>query len=710
MQALTRKVLAHKRAVALSWLLLTIVGMAAAGPASEALDQRFSVPGREGWDTSERIAVEFGNGGDALPFVPVVTLPQGTRAADVRQELLALEGTVAEAAPGSRVAGFGSTGSDAFVSADGRTTFIYAFPKRSSEPFGANAKAERRLSAALAGTTIAGAPVKLTGYDSLIEASGEDSQGTGVLLEAVIGGVGALIVLIFVFGSALALVPIFMAISSILVSFLLLWGLTADHRDLTGGAVPRGARRPGHLDRLRAAGRGALARGDRGRRDRRRRRDRRDGDGGPRRRLLRHDRRDRPARADRAAAARSCARWVTAGMLIPLVATTAAITLLPVLLATIGPRMDRRRIKRRDRSDRFWQRWSQLVVRHRIGAIVAALALLVALIVSASGTCTWATRTRTRSPSPARPRRHSSRCSTSGIGAGAMTPTETLVPSAEAAAVAAAQGAVEHVHGAAAPAGDAWTRDGTSIVVTVPVFGDERQEGRDAVQNFIDAAHDASPAATVGGSGPLNADFIDAVYGSFPLLIVLISLVTFLLLARAFRSIVLPAKAIVLNVLSIGAAWGVMTLVWQNGHGSEEIWGIAATGSIASWIPFMVFAFLYGLSMDYEVFILSRMREEYDKTGDTDSAVITGLGRTGRLVTSAALILFLAFSAMASGPGTDIKILATGFAAGILIDATIIRALLVPAVVSLFGRWNWWLPPRAASLLRVPPSPLREGA
>ena len=190
----------------------------------------------------------------------------------------------------------------------------------------------------------------------------------------------------------------------------------------------------------------------------------------------------------------------------------------------------------------------------------------------------------------------------------------------------------------------------------------------------------------------MNADFIDAVYGSFPLMIALISVLTFLLLARAFRSLLLPLKAVILNVLSVGAAWGVIALVWQNGHGSEEIWGIAATGSIASWIPLMVFAFLYGLSMDYEVFILARMREEYDQTGDTDEAVVFGLGRTGRLVTSAALILFLAFAALASGPETDVKILATGLAAGILLDATVIRALLVPAVVSLFGRWNWWLP------------------
>ena len=124
----------------------------------------------------------------------------------------------------------------------------------------------------------------------------------------------------------------------------------------------------------------------------------------------------------------------------------------------------------------------------------------------------------------------------------------------------------------------------------------------------------------------------------------------------------------------------------------------------------MLFAFLFGLSMDYEVFILSRMREEYDRTGSTRAAVIGGIGRTGRLVTSAALILFLAFLSLAAGPQTDAKILATALAAGILLDATVIRALIVPAVVTLMGRWNWWLPRWPARVLRVEPSTPRQVA
>jgi RND superfamily putative drug exporter len=117
----------------------------------------------------------------------------------------------------------------------------------------------------------------------------------------------------------------------------------------------------------------------------------------------------------------------------------------------------------------------------------------------------------------------------------------------------------------------------------------------------------------------------------------------------------------------------------------------------------MVFAFLFGLSMDYEVFILTRVREEYERTGSTDAAIVEGLGRTGRLVTSAALILFLSFASLASAPDTDVKVLATGLGVGILLDATLVRALLVPALVSLFGRWNWWLPRPVARALRATP-------
>lgn len=137
-----------------------------------------------------------------------------------------------------------------------------------------------------------------------------------------------------------------------------------------------------------------------------------------------------------------------------------------------------------------------------------------------------------------------------------------------------------------------------------------------------------------------------------------------------------------------------MVLLWQWGWGTREVLGIQPTGSIGEFVPLTIFAFLYGLSMDYEVFILARMREEYDRTGDTRHAVVAGVGRTGRLVTSAALVLFVSFAALAMTPELDVKVFASGLALGILLDATLIRGVLVPAVVAMMGRWNWWLPSR----------------
>jgi RND superfamily putative drug exporter len=300
----------------------------------------------------------------------------------------------------------------------------------------------------------------------------------------------------------------------------------------------------------------------------------------------------------------------------------------------------------------------------------------------------------------------------SGIGSGALIPHEALVEgSTPPDRVAAALAAVPNVHGAVAPNSPQWRRGGAAVVDAFAIPDGSSASGRATLDQLRAAAHETGSEVRLGGLAAQNEDFINAVYGNFPLMIALIALITFVLLARAFRSLLLPLKAVILNVISVGAAWGVLDLIWQRGHGSDLIWGISATGSITAWIPLMVFAFLFGLSMDYEVFILARMREEYDATGKTDTAVVRGIGRTGRLVTSAALILFLAFLSLASGPETEIKVLATGLAAGILLDATIIRALLVPAVISLFGRWNWWLPRLPARLLRVepslPPRPIR---
>jgi putative drug exporter of the RND superfamily len=398
------------------------------------------------------------------------------------------------------------------------------------------------------------------------------------------------------------------------------------------------------------------------------------------------------------------------GMLIPLVSTLAAITLLPVVLAKLGHRLDWPHRRTDDKASRAWTRWAQAVARRRWIAAAAGMAIVLALVVAATDLQLGASDADTVAKS-GDAREGLVALEQAGIGEGALLPHEILITGdTNPDEVAAALRDVEGVHGAVAPDSPQWRRDGTSVVEAVPIADSGSDEGGATLDGVRSAAHAVGPDVAVGGQPAANADFIDAVYGSFPLMIGLITITTFILLARAFRSLLLPAKAIVLNVLSVAAAWGVLVLVWQHGYGSEAIWGIEATGSIPSWMPLMIFAFLFGLSMDYEVFILARMREEYDRTGSTDAAVITGIGRTGRLVTSAALILFLAFVSMAASPGTDLKMFATGLGAGILLDATIIRALIVPAVISLMGRWNWWLPAWPARLLRVEPSALAPRA
>ncbi|MGH3310665.1 MAG: MMPL family transporter [Streptomyces sp.] len=297
----------------------------------------------------------------------------------------------------------------------------------------------------------------------------------------------------------------------------------------------------------------------------------------------------------------------------------------------------------------------------------------------------------------------------SGIGSGALSPAYLLVPGdgADADAVQARAAAVPGVRAALDPAGPAWHRDGTCLLVVVPDDPANSAAGKatlDRLRTAVDGFH----GTRTGGTAAQGRDFVDAVYGNAPLAIALIVLVTLALLTRAFRSLVLAVKAVALNVLSVAATFGLLVLAWQQGYLSQPVWGIEATGSLTEWVPVMVFAFLFGLSMDYEVFILARIREEYDETGSTREATVRGIARTGRLVTSAALILFLAFASLAATPGTEVKIFASALGLGILLDATLVRALLVPALVVLLGRWNWWLPRPVARLLRWGHLPCRR--
>jgi putative drug exporter of the RND superfamily len=705
--SLTRWVLAHKRTVVISWLVLTVAGIAVASAATDALKPGYSVPGKEGWETNEAIAARYGDtGGDTPPLVPVVTLPEGKTVdtKGVRAELAVIDDRLREAVPGARIASFGSTGDRTFVSEDRRTVFALAYPPPDPHSqWGEAREATRAADRALEGVTVAGAPVRLTGIDALQEDIGSDSQGTSVLVETLIGGFGALLVLVFVFGSFLASVPLLMAFVSIMTCWvpLLLLAKTTDVSPVVQFLVA--------LIGLGVAIDYSLLVVSRWREERS------------------HGASGEAAvqRSMETAGSAVVFSGITVaigllalvalplpflrsigygGMLIPLVSVLVAITLLPIVLAKLGPRLDWPHRRTDARASRLWTRWAEAVSRRRWLAAGAGLAVLAALVVAGTDIRLGIHDADTLAKS-GDAKEGLVALEEAGIGEGALLPHEILIDgNTDPQRVAERLRELDGIHGAVAPNGAGWRRNGTALVDVVPVADSGTEEGDAVLASVRDTAHAIGPDVRVGGQPASTADFIDAVYGSFPLMIALIAITTFILLARAFRSLLLPAKAIALNILSVAAAWGALMLIWQKGYGSDLIWDINATGSIPSWIPVMVFAFLYGLSMDYEVFILSRMREEYDRSGSTETAVIRGIGRTGRLVTSAALILFLAFTALASAPGSELKMVASALAIGILLDATVIRALIVPAVVALMGRWNWWLPNWPARVLRVPPS------
>jgi RND superfamily putative drug exporter len=218
-----------------------------------------------------------------------------------------------------------------------------------------------------------------------------------------------------------------------------------------------------------------------------------------------------------------------------------------------------------------------------------------------------------------------------------------------------------------------------------------------------DIRNTVAHTAQVGGEAAQAVDEVNTTYGAFPLLFALVAVVTFLLLARGLRSILLAAKAVVLNILSVAAPYGILVLVFQHGWGMQTLWGTRSYGAIDSFAPVLIFGFLFGVSMDYEVFILSRVREGYQRTGSTRAGIVEGVSRTGRLVTSAAIILFFALASLSTANNITVRQIAAGLAAGVVLDAVVVRMLLLPALVSLFGRANWWMPPRAARWLRLKP-------
>ncbi|MET0952244.1 MAG: MMPL family transporter [Aeromicrobium sp.] len=704
MNRIARLAVDHARWVLAASLLLLIAGGASVSAVTGGLSPSLSLPGQSAYETNEEIVAEYGGGGATPPTVLAIGLPDGTTVASpgVTTGLARGADALAASLDGARVVAYRGSEDEALVAADGRTTYVLVFDYsvNGTESGLEEGAAEQFVQDA---GLPEGTEAFTTGVNVLSASTGGGEGESSTLVETLVGALGALIVLAFVFGSFLAVVPLIIAAVSIVTSFLLVGGISQVTEVSVivqflialiglGVAIDYSLLVVTRWREERAGGR---------------------------------DNRDAVLESVRTAGHSVVFSGVTVAVgllalvalpvpflrsvgygaaLIPLVSIAASLTLLPALLATAGSFLDRpRRKSARSAAEpsRAWTWWATKVIRFRWVAAVVGVGVLAALLVPAFSL---------RVGTPEIAALESSGPATSGvrllesggIGAGALTPIEVLADPAAVAQVRARVDSVDGVRGVV----ETGRADASVALAVIPDADTSTPGGVDTLERVQDAL-DGLPAQ-VGGIGANTQAFNDAVYGSFPLMLTVIVLLTLVLLTRAFRSILLAVKAVLLNLLSVGATYGLLVLVWQEGHGSELIWGVPATGAITSFVPLMVFAFLFGLSMDYEVFILARMRESFDIHRSTPRAVVEGMGHTGRLVTSAALILFLSFLALSQTPQVDIKVFATGLGLGILLDATIVRALLVPALVSLFGTWNWWLPTGLARVLRVEPSTLEH--
>jgi putative drug exporter of the RND superfamily len=705
MRRLTDFVLRYRMLVLAVWLLAMAAGIATAPTTTNRMTQTFALPSSPATNAAALIDRDYRVGGAQDPDVVVVTGPGGLRmdTPAARAGLTAIFDAVR--ATGDRVVDYPGTGDPAFLTKDRTSAYALVFvPQRSPDATATAAGPLENLARAAAPP---GWRVQVTGTAPLAQSTGS-TKGNGVVVEAMIGAVGALVVLAFIFASFVAVLPLIIAGVSIMSTFLLVLGLTTLVQvnfiaEFVIGLIGLGVA----IDY-------SLLVVTRWREERARGADNRDA--------------IRAAMATSGRAVAFSGITVTIGLLtllvlpipalrsfgyagglIPLVSVAVTLTLLPVLLDLVGPALDwpRRRLHREATPSRAWTAWARLAVRRRWVAALLGLVALALLAAPVAHLQLGEPRTAALAQS-GNTREALTTLTDGGVPTGVVTPMTVLVSADQADAIAARTMTISGVRAVVAPADAGNRQHGTALLTVLPSDEVSSPSGMATVARVRTALTGTPGVLGVTGSGPGQADFSNAVYGRLPLMLLVVSVLTFLLLARAFRSLVLPAKAVLLNLVSLGAAYGILVLVWQDGHGSMAVWSNPATGAVATWIPLMVFAFLFGLSMDYEVFLLSRMREAYDGGADTDESVITGLSRTGRLVTAAALILFMSFLAMSTAPAVDVRVMATGLGAGILVDATIVRCLLVPALVSLFGRWNWWLPTWAARILRVAPSPARR--
>ncbi|MFI5806446.1 MMPL family transporter [Streptomyces sp. NPDC051561] len=721
MEKLCDFVLGRRRLVRTLVAVLLLAGGGAIGLLIPNMDERNAYPGLPGYEANQQIAGTYGSGGYERPFVPVVTLPEGQRADDpANTAALGRAFDAAAAKIDARVASYANTHDERFLGESGRTTFglVFGGPvEQGGLPGSALGEAPAHgpvIADAMRGELPPGSEVQVTGLDAL--ATGADAGGLNVPVKLVVTIGAAIVVLLYVFRSALAFVPLLTALVAVPVSFLGLLAVSpfiAVHETTVimlplfgvGIAID-------YALILVTRWREEEAKGHHG------------------------DEAVRRAMATSGHAVVFSAGAVGIGLVtmvllpIPLIRSlgvgglmvTAAsalisLTLLPLLLSSSSRRLARRReagrperaaLAKEARAGRFWTGVARRVVRFRLLTAALSGAALLALSVTAVGLNLSVPTTDHLADSGAGRAGLTALTQDGTIPSGTLTSFDVYVPAGtDRAAVAATLRDTDGVYAVAAPQGPAWQKEGSALLTVLPRDEGGTAAGEDTIARVVDAVPDG---VLVGGNVTQQIDYVDVTYTAFPWMLAALSLVTYLMLARAFRSLLLPLKAILLNLLSLGAVLGAMVILWQWGWGTEALLGITPDGSIGTFVPVTIFAFLYGLSMDYEVFILARMREEYDRTGSTRAAVINGVGRTGRLVTCAALILFCSFASMASGGELDVSIFASGIALGILLDATLVRGLLVPAVVAMMGKWNWWLPDWAARLLRVAPSPVREEA
>ena len=689
----------RRKAIISTWIALTILGGFAAGQVSERWLQSFSIPGYSAYEASQRTFERFGTGERPPNVVVFRTKGDATTSEAIRAAM----DRALETSPGARTSSYFSTGSLAYVSEDRHTTFMEVYPAGSPE-FDRKSGAEAMLKAASTGLP-AGTTVHVTGLDPIMEANESGEAGTGVLVEALIGGLGALIILFFVFGTLPAItLPLAVAVSSILNTFTLVWILTyvTDVSIVVqflialvglGVAIDyalllifrfRDELREGQdvetalVETMTHAGKAVIVSGS--------------------------------------TVAIGLLSLVVlpvpfirsigiGGMLIPAVSVLAAITLLPALLAVLGERINsvrllpKRLVDHGHPEDGSWGRWARFVNARPVP--VAAVGLAITGVLVFYGLQLNANEAQLKHvPGTGDAIVGRDALAAAGITPGVLKPLDVLVENGgDPEAVAERLRRVDGIAAAVAPKD--WREGDAAIVEAFPAI-DGAAPGIQAIIDRSTAALEGTDA-TVGGTAAVDRDLVHAIYGNFPYLLAFVLALTYILLARAFRSLLLPLKAVLLNLVSLAATFGILVVVFQLGHGSEA-WGIDAMQAINPWMPIMIFAFLFGLSMDYEVFMLTRMREAYDETGSTSKAIELGLARTGKLVTSGALVLMCAFLVLSTGPGFLIKELAIGLAAGIIFDATVVRALLVPALMRLLGDANWWLPAWAQRplLIRAP--------